>query len=727
MGMDKKSIKSSYKRYNPIAREDPEWFKRYEFILIKDMDMLRESFKDWVPGESYMSFDTETNDLDAEKLSIVGYSYSLDGKKAYYVPINHYNDQYNLGREGTDFIYERMCEAKRVFMFNSRFDVRVFEYIGFDAEKDANRIFRFINYDMERVKVFDVAISCWLADTNIKMPSLKDSALVFLGYRMQHFGEVTEGAENFQFVDPEDCCFYAASDALCTYLLVGATMKYFQEASMAAKLDNKVLYPLMHYEQEKIWLDKDLLEKFVSEGEERLEELEKSIYSDLGYSINLNSPAQVSQAFNRLGIDTGERTASGYMKTGIHDLEALPQHIRDKYPTLDRFVEYKMLFKQISSYAKVLYKEAETKGYVRCNYKTQQVPTGRLASGKDSKNTFFSPLNTQSIPKPHVQMFYVFDLHDRSLFSKKQNIMMGFEFVPAKYDENKKLIAPESTNDRTYMGLAEGMQDRLNMRASYTPRILPTDGDDECVFINIDYAAQELRVPANLSGEPVWVEAFCSGGDVHKSTACSIWGEDKYNKDYRKMAKGANFSILYGAVAASFAEDPSYHMTEYEAEEFYAKYKEALPVLFQWVDRVQRRARKTGTAYTYFGRPRRVKGYLDNKQFAFANRTITNTIVQGTSSDILKIVMCKLWKNVLNHPDYRDDVRFGLTVHDEIDYKCRAVRANEIGRVLEKTQEFTLPEWRVPIAVEVSFGWTWGQAFAYEWNEDESQYYPKLD
>lgn len=56
-------------------------------------------------------------------------------------------------------------------------------------------------------------------------------------------------------------------------------------------------------------------------------------------------------------------------------------------------------------------------------------------------------------------------------------------------------------------------------------------------------SGQELRITANLSREPAWVEAFTTGGDVHKETAVKIWGEENYNKEYRKLAKGANFAM----------------------------------------------------------------------------------------------------------------------------------------------------------------------------------------
>lgn len=732
--MGKKEAKTQYVHYIAPHKEVPEWFKNFNFHLIESVSDLAESFATWDanPSNQYMAFDTETNGLDHEQSQMVGFSYCLDGKNAYYVPVYHFEYDLSLGEQAVDFIYQKMCQAKQVFMFNAKFDMRIVEYYGFDQLSDKEKEMRrfFVKYDMSKVRVFDVSIPCWLADTNIKLPSLKLSAEHFLGFKMMKFDEVTEGAENFFYTNPSlnpNIAFYAGSDALCTFLLVPATMRFFKEAGHAGLIDQKVLYPLMQYEHEKLWLDEGKLRRIMSELNFNVDRLEKEIYDAFGYQINLNSPMQVSQAFQRLGIDTGQRTDSGYMKTGMADLESLSEEIKNQYPALKSFVDYKSMFKLRSSYVSVLLKEAETKGFLRCSYKTQQVPTGRLASGKDSKNTYFSPINIQSIPKPHVQMHYVFDHGDRNLFSNAKNIMFGFEFVPTKTDSDGKIIIPDSETDRVYLGLAEGMRSEGNVRSCVTPKLHKTDGDDDFLWLAVDYSAQELRIPANLSRERVWVDAFASpGGDVHKSTACQIWGEENYNKDFRKMAKGANFSILYGAMAQSFADDPSYNMTLAEAEEFYNNYKKALPTLFQWVDRVQRKGRRDGTVSTYFGRPRRVKGYFDNRQFAFANRTIVNTIVQGSASDILKIVLCKLWTKILGNPEYREDVAWKATIHDEIDYCVRSSRANEIGRMIEKTQLFELPEWNVPIDVEASFGWNMGSLFAFWFDEEEKTYKPKL-
>ena len=259
-------------------------------------------------------------------------------------------------------------------------------------------------------------------------------------------------------------------------------------------------------------------------------------------------------------------------------------------------------------------------------------------------------------------------------------------------------------------------------------------GEVHCYYANgvvTHNCAQELRITANMSHEPVWETAFAEGRDVHKSTAEAVWGVENYNKDMRKRAKSVNFSVVYGAQAASF-NDPFYGIHSLaEAEEFYENYKSKLPTLFQWIDRKQRQGRKNGTTYTYFGRPRRVKGYFDNGNFAFANRTITNTQIQGTASDILKLVICRLWKKLLNTPEYHDDVRFLMTIHDEIQFGVRASRLNEITGIIEDCMLVHLPEWKVDIITEASFGFSSGGLFAWERVKDNTErgftYRPKLD
>lgn len=345
--------------------------------------------------------------------------------------------------------------------------------------------------------------------------------------------------------------------------------------------------------------------------------------------------------------------------------------------------------------------------------------TGRLACGKDGKNSFFSPINAQSLPKPHVKMEDVFDLGDRNLFSKKDNIIMGYKFVYSSYDEEGKHIIPE---DPTYIGWVEGMDDDLNLRMAISPKMLEDSSDDEFLYCSFDYAAEELRIAANLSREPNWVEAFTSGNDIHKSTACAIWGEEHYNRDYRKMAKYANFSILYGASSHSLYADSRYGFKSLqEAEDFYNKYKKALPTLFQWQDRIIASAKRKGMLQTFFGRPRRLRSYYENRQIGFANRSAGNTSVQGVAGDILKMVMIKLWKVVFNNEEFKNDVSWRVAIHDEIGYTIRATKLMRALKVIKETQSVKLPEWPVEIITDPSVGWSMGRVYDFHMVEDDSE------
>lgn len=718
----KEKDKANYVPWVGAVPKIENWYKNFNFVLVESMEDLEKIFDG--KKDFYMAFDTETTGLDFEEIDLVGYSFCLDGKTAYYVPVYHFQYSGNLGEESVKFIYDRMCEAKKVFMYNMRYDARIMEYYGYKDNKEEldKKRWLYAKFDMSKVSYYDVSVPVWIADTNIKYPSLKWASLHYLGIEQLHFDEVIEDAGSFFYLNPsdnQDTVFYAAADALCTFLLATNTVRYFQEGGWSAKFDNMMLYPLLHYENEKIWIEGSVLKEYYKIATDRVDKLERDVYNMIGNQINLNSPIQVSQAFERLGIDTGQRTDSGAMAVGIKVLADLPKEYVDNYPALRSYIEYKKTAKLISSYIKPFLKEYERRGYCRFAYKTTEVPTGRLACGKDGKNSFFSPINAQSIPKPHVKMEDVFDLGDRNLFSKKDNIIMGYKFVYSSYDENGKHIIPD---DSRYIGWAEGMDDDLNIRMSISPKLLKDDGDDDFLYCSFDYAAEELRIAANLSREPNWVKAFTSGDDIHKSTACAIWGEEHYNRDYRKMAKYANFSILYGASSHSLYADSRYGFKSLqEAEDFYNKYKKALPVLFQWQDRIIASAKRKGMIQTYFGRPRRLRSYYENRQIGFANRSAGNTSVQGVAGDILKMVMIKLWKALFNNDAYKNDVGWRVAIHDEIGYSIRATKLMEIMKLIKETQSVKLKDWPVEIMTDPSVGWSMGRVYDFHIVEDDTE------
>ena len=117
---------TKYQPWVPKAEPSDLFPYAYNLQCIKSIEELKTILS---TPTNYMAFDTETTGLNPEEIDIVGYSFCLDGKSAYYVPVWHY--EFGLGEEALDLIYEKMCNTKSVAMFNMRYDTRVMEYHGY--------------------------------------------------------------------------------------------------------------------------------------------------------------------------------------------------------------------------------------------------------------------------------------------------------------------------------------------------------------------------------------------------------------------------------------------------------------------------------------------------------------------------------------------------------------------------------------------------------------------
>ena len=325
--------------------------------------------------------------------------------------------------------------------------------------------------------------------------------------------------------------------------------------------------------------------------------------------------------------------------------------------------------------------------------KQQKYHHGRLAAGGDKKNAFVSPLNIQNIPKPHVTNHYVIpedickkyypeviEVIDKSgTLEEGETDLRYIDQDKIKelcnkngFDYNQVQQAGKRWSYRIFgyvvsekpwlipgveEGVVEGFIQELNSRSCFLP-------DPGYYFVTLDFNAEEIRIPALWSKEPAWLNAFKDHKDVHKSTACAIWGEENYTKDKRKMAKGANFGLLYGMTAHNFKD--RFNISYEEAQEFVDQFKAGLPVLFKWIRACELEGEKNGTVYTMFGRPRRVKSWFDTGDWSwvsFAKRTCVNTKIQGTGADILKIVFLKLF-DTFYKTNLTELVRFKFTIHD---------------------------------------------------------------
>ena len=493
--------KSDYTHYVEDHKGGVDFLNTTNRYLVTSIQQLKDIFEE-NKDKKYMSLDLETNDLDPSKETsfIVGYSFSFNGKDGYYVPVKHENPPY-LGNESLDLLYQVCLNLDRVFLFNVMFDFNWLEFAG---------------YDMSIVPYYDLMVGFFLADTNVPFPSLKQCEVKYLGWNMKRsFEEALGDNWNFYYTDAQTVVDYPALDAISTYQLAPISLKYYKESKLSGKIDNEVLYPLMRFMREGIRHDVPYVKQIMEEQDKRLKELEKEIYELVGYEFKISSPKQLSDALLACGIDTGVRTKTGYMKGGIDELEAV--YKTNPNPVLKVLVEYKSLVKAHGSYSKPLYEytSATLDSRLRYCYHAFRAPTGRLACGKDGKNTYYAKINEQSIPKPKYKQWYVHPYKEGDKVYPSDRVVLDWRF--SLEEESDYYI--------------EGLDPHWNLRNTFLP-------EENSYWVSIDYSTQELKLMANYSDCKMWKEAFLNHGDLHHDTAVAMWGEENYCKDLRTKAKG---------------------------------------------------------------------------------------------------------------------------------------------------------------------------------------------
>ena len=485
MAQKSKDEKQTYEHYiKPVKVIDNfEEVCKLEHRLIRSYDELYNFYKNEFKPNTFFAWDTETTSLNAEQGAktgdlvegkIVGYSFTQDGHIGYYVPVSH--PDYSLGYKALKILYAMICRSKLNLLYNCRFDMRFLEAMtpekyDYTPEPD-EKIYKF---DLSGIKYIDVQNTVWLADTNLAMPSLKKSEKHFLGWNPPTFSETIGDESNFGYLPAEQGYKYASIDALGTYHLFFKTEKYYAESGAAAKLDNDLLYPLMRLENTPINVDHDYLQSMRGDVLKHLEELKKYLFETAGREYNINSGRELVTVLQQLGIDTGKRTKTGIMETNIKAIEGyVASHGDSEY--LNKLVEYKKLLKFDNSYLEKMLEMSEAENVakhpIRFCYFTNRVPTGRLASGTDGKNSFFSKLNFQSIPKPHSHNYHVHK-------ATPEQIANGEDLCGYIFNDD-----PEGS-----LGLAEGQDPHLNVRKAFCPI------DNDSVVVSVDMCLE--------SGSPV--------------------------------------------------------------------------------------------------------------------------------------------------------------------------------------------------------------------------------
>ena len=220
-----------------------------------------------------------------------------------------------------------------------------------------------------------------------------------------------------------------------------------------------------------------------------------------------------------------------------------------------------------------------------------------------------------------------------------------------------------------------------------------------------DYSQIELRLLAHLSGDEAFVSAFRAGGDIHRQTAAVIFDVplDSVNAEMRARAKTINFATIYGQGAFSLSRQLK--IEHGEAKAFIAQYFERFSGVRQYLDGQVEFAKANGYVETIFGR-RRYIPELRDRNFnvrAFGERTATNSPIQGSAADLIKIAMIRI------HRALRDgghSARMLLQVHDELVFEVPPDELDAVRAVVVHEMEHAATL-EVPLVVDVGVGENW--------------------
>ena len=233
-------------------------------------------------------------------------------------------------------------------------------------------------------------------------------------------------------------------------------------------------------------------------------------------------------------------------------------------------------------------------------------------------------------------------------------------------------------------------------------------GTADGLIMSADYSQIELRIMAHLSCDQHLIGAFKQGIDVHAATAAKIFGvpHDQVTPDQRRIAKTANFGIMYGISAFGLAQ--RLRISRKEAQKIIDDYFAGFPSIRSFIEDTKASARETGYVETLFGRRRYIPD-INSKNGtlrALAERNAVNAPIQGTSADIIKMAMIEVDKS-MTQAGLKS--RMVLQIHDELVFDAVGEEIDELrGIVIDKMENVV--KLSVPITVECNYGKNWLEA-----------------
>lgn len=381
---------------------------------------------DILQNSQEIAIDTETTGLDIISDEIIGISFAVKEKEAYYIALPNDFQQ-------TKKILERFSpifsdKSKLFIGQNLKFDLSILENYGIKVEGD----------------LFDTMIAHYLLDTYQKH-NLDFLASKYLQYKMTPItaliGEAGKNQKNMREVEAKFISDYSCEDVDITLRLKNIFVKMLSENNLEKlfyNIEMPLIKVLMSMERKGVNIDNKNLNDYSITLQKELDELEENIYRLADEKFNINSPLQLGKIlFDKLQIlsDTKlKKTKTGQYSTGEEEL----QKYRYKHPIVDSILEYRGINKLLNTYVNVLpnLKNPST-GRIHTSFNQALTSTGRLSSSNPNLQNI--PIRDERgreirkafVPEDENHIFYSADYSQIELrimahFSNDTNMLEAF-------------------------------------------------------------------------------------------------------------------------------------------------------------------------------------------------------------------------------------------------------------------------------------------------------------
>jgi DNA polymerase-1 len=210
---------------------------------------------------------------------------------------------------------------------------------------------------------------------------------------------------------------------------------------------------------------------------------------------------------------------------------------------------------------------------------------------------------------------------------------------------------------------------------------------------------------AHFSQDPLLLNAYRTGIDIHSLTASEVFGIPiaQLDKETRARAKAVNFGIVYGISPFGLAQQLG--IDQKTAKTYIETYFDRYRGVRRFIDETLETVRREQAVRTFFGRVRPIPdiGSRNPNMRGFAERTAINTPLQGTAADLIKLAMIALDRRITERGLKS---RMTLQVHDELLFDVVPEEAEELQTLVKHEMEH-VAEFSIPIVADVGLGHNW--------------------